>query len=98
MKYALHMLVLASALTFAGQASAQIVNGNNGANGSPSAPIGTKAGGSDAAQQASGEADATAGAIQNDRDDKAMQNNSTRHTARNARRNSDANSSSANDQ
>ena len=44
MKHAVPLLVLAGVLAFAGQASAQIVNGN-GPNGSPSAPIGTKAGG-----------------------------------------------------
>jgi hypothetical protein len=74
-------LALLGALLLSGPASAQIVNGNNGANGSPSAPIGTKAGGSDAAQQAPGEAQATAGAIANDRDAKTMQNTDARRAA-----------------
>lgn len=84
------ILVAIGALCIAGPAFAQIVNGNNGANGSPSAPIGTKAGGSDAAQQAPGEAAATAGAIANDRDARTMQNTSARRAARNARRKSES--------
>jgi hypothetical protein len=73
------------AIVFASPGWAQIVNGNNGGNGSPPAPIGTEAGGSDAAQQAPGEAAATAGAMQNDRDDRTMQNTTSQQAARNAR-------------
>ena len=79
-------LAVLGTLALAAPASAQIVNGNNGANGSPEAPIGTKAGGSDAAMQAPGEAAATAGARANVHDEKTMQNSDAKRAARAAAR------------
>jgi hypothetical protein len=70
MKHTLKALFVIGACALAAPASAQMVNGNNGANGSPEAPIGTKAGGSNAAAQAPGEAAAIAGAVRNEMDAK----------------------------
>ena len=97
MKHVLKALCVAGAFVFASPAVAQIVNGNNGANGSPEAPIGTKAGGSDAAMQAPGEAAATAGAKANVRDEKTMQNTSAQRAARNGAANSASMNAGASD-
>lgn len=69
MKNAVKALLVVGACALAIPAYAQIVNGNNGANGSPEAPIGTKAGGSNAAAQAPGETAAIAGAKRNQKDE-----------------------------
>jgi hypothetical protein len=61
------------ALALAAPASAQIVNGISGPDYNHEAPIGTKAGGSDASLQAPGEAAAVAGALRNEMDAKNMQ-------------------------
>jgi hypothetical protein len=67
-------LAFVSALAFAVPAAAQIVNGTNSTDKPlPEAPIGTKAGGSDASLQAPGEGAAVAGALQNNAEAKAMQ-------------------------
>ena len=58
-------LSVAGLLILAGSASAQIVNGNEGGNTTSEAPIGTKAGGSEASKQAPGEAAAIKGARDN---------------------------------
>jgi hypothetical protein len=72
MKHTTAILVL-GALALAAPASAQIVNGINGANYNHEAPIGTKAGGSGASLQAPGEAAAVAGALRNEMDARNMQ-------------------------
>jgi hypothetical protein len=85
----------AGLLAFALPASAQIVNGNNGGNGSPEAPIGTKAGGSDASMQAPGETAAAAGATQNRIEQKTMQPATAQRVVRaRTRRNTNASMSS----
>ena len=73
MQHTLQALAVIGALVIAVPASAQIVNGLNGANGSPEAPIGTKAGGSTSTDNAPGEAAAVAGAKQNMIEEKTMQ-------------------------
>jgi hypothetical protein len=79
MKHTIKAILVIGTFALAAPASAQMVNGNNGANGSPEAPIGTKAGGSNAAVQAPGEAAAIAGAVGNEMDEKHLQ-----HTTDNA--------------
>ncbi len=67
-------LAFIGALAFAAPATAQIVNGTNSTDRPlPEAPIGTKAGGSDASLQAPGEGPAVAGALQNNAEAQNMQ-------------------------
>ena len=67
-------LAFIGALAFAAPAAAQIVNGTNSVDRPlPEAPIGTKAGGSDASMQAPGETPAVAGALQNNAEAQNLQ-------------------------
>jgi hypothetical protein len=67
-------LAFIGALAFAAPATAQIVNGTNSPDRPlPEAPLGTKAGGSDASMQAPGEGPAVAGALQNNAEAQNMQ-------------------------
>jgi hypothetical protein len=65
--------MILGALTLAGPASAQMVNGLPGPDYHHETPIGTKGGGSQASLQAPGETEAIAGALQNEREAKNMQ-------------------------
>jgi hypothetical protein len=73
MKRTMTAILALGALALAVPASAQIVNGLSGPDSHHEAPIGTKAGGSDASLQAPGEANAVAGALRNEADAKNMQ-------------------------